>query len=150
MKSRMQTGRLRLAVGVVLAAGLLAGLVLLRGTQGVMSAHYAVDTAAGRIAYLRALGWTVDPASENVRSQTLPETFDATWQRYNETMRAQGFDLAPYAGQTVTVATYALTDRAAPPGTAIVQLWIHSGVVIGGEIHTTALDGEMRGILPEK
>ena len=45
-------------------AVLLALAVIWRSNGGVLSAHYNVTTTDGRIAYLQALGWEADPATE--------------------------------------------------------------------------------------
>ena len=147
MRIRMpRLTRRRLCALVVLAATGLAGLVLAVGSRGILSAHYHVDTPAGRVAYLHDLGWDVQPESETVFETVLPDPFDDVMEDYNTVQRAQGFDLEPYAGRTVTGVTYELAagDGAAPE---VVQLWIHDGVVIGGDVHSTALDGELRGIV---
>ena len=137
--------RARRALIVVLIAAALAGAVLARGTRGQMSAHYHVDTTAGRVAYLNDLGWSVDPATEDVREDVVPSAFDRTLTAYNTLQRAQGFDLLPYAGREITVVTYAVAGE---PET-LVTLWICGGVVIAGDVHSTALDGEMQGIIQE-
>ena len=137
--------RARRALIVVLIAAALAGAVLARGTRGQMSAHYHVDSTAGRVAYLNDLGWSVDPATEDVREDVVPSAFDRTLTAYNTLQRAQGFDLLPYAGRAITVVTYAVTGD---PET-LVTLWICGGVVIAGDVHSTALDGEMQGIIQE-
>ena len=134
----------RRALIVVLIAAALAGAVLARGSRGQMSAHYHVDTTAGRVAYLNDLGWSVDPATEDVREDVVPSAFDRTLTAYNTLQRAQGFDLLPYAGRAITVVTYAVAGE---PET-LVTLWICGGVVIAGDVHTAAMDGSMRGILP--
>ena len=138
---------MRLALLVVLAAGVCAALVLSRSTRGVLSAHYHVQTTEGRQAYLSALGWEIDPASEDIRVTSVPDTPDAMLSDYNALQRAQGFDLEPYRGRSVMIVTYAVTNAAEPTE---VTLWIADRIVIAGDAHTTAIDGEIRPLLPEK
>lgn len=138
--------RFRLAALVIIAAALLAGLVLARGTRGVLSAHYRVQTAEGRRAYLHALGWEIDPQSEEQHSLTVPEPLDETLTRYNELQLQQGFDLRLWTGKPVTVVSYTVTNADEP---TVVTLWISGTVVIAGDVHTTALNGEMRGIVSD-
>ena len=140
--------RFRLAALVICAAAVLAAVVLARGSRGIMSLPYGVRTTEGRQAYLHALGWEIDPATEDVRETSVPETFDAMMQDYNALQREQGFDLTPYRGMPVTVVTYTLADESAEAG-ALVTLWICDGVVIAGDVHTTAMDGYMHGIIKE-
>ena len=137
--------RKRLVLLVALAAGVCAALVLSRPTRGALSAHYRVQTTEGRRAYLHALGWEIDPASEDIRETAVPATMDAMLADYNALQRSQGFDLRPYLGQTVTVVTYSVVNAEAPTE---VTLWIANAIVIAGDVHTTAVDGEMRGIIP--
>lgn len=135
----------RLALLVLLTAAVLGAAVLASPTRGILSAHYGVNTTAGRQEYLHDLGWEIDPATEDVRETTVPEAFDRTMADYNALQREQGFDLLPYAGKPVTIVTCALSGQ---PDT-LVTLWICDGVVIAGDVHTTAMDGWMKGIIKE-
>lgn len=139
--------RIRITAFVVLAAAVLALIVSARGSRGVMSLPYRVETPEGRQRYLRALGWESDPATETAETVTLPEQIDTMLETYNTLQRQQGFDLAPYLGKTVTVVT---CEGHAPDGGAVLlTLWIHDGVVIAGDAHTAALDGWMAPIVNE-
>ena len=135
----------RLALLVLLTAAVLGAVVLASPTRGILSAHYGMDTTAGRQTYLHDLGWEIDPASEDIREIKVPKAFDRTMADYNTLQREQGFDLLPYAGMPVTIVTYALSDQ---PET-FVTLWICDGVVIAGDVHSTAMDGFMYGIVKE-
>lgn len=137
--------RRRLALLVLLTAAVLGAAVLASPTRGILSAHYGVNTAEGRQAYLHDLGWEIDPETEDVRETTVPEAFDRTMADYNALQREQGFDLLPYAGKPVMIVTCALSGQ---PDT-LVTLWICDGVVIAGDVHTTAIDGWMKGIIKE-
>lgn len=53
-------------------AVLLALAVIWRSNGGVLSAHYNVTTTDGRIAYLQALGWEADPATETAQEIVIP------------------------------------------------------------------------------
>ena len=137
--------RQHVAVLVALAALALAAVVFAHDSRGILSAHYRVDTAAGRQAYLHTLGFEIDPASEDIQRTSVPLRFDSMMADYNALQRRQGFDLTPYAGLPVTVVTYALQD--APD--ELVTLWVCNGVVIGGDVHTAAADGWMTGIIDD-
>ena len=140
--------RFRLAALVICAAAVLAAVVLARGSRGIMSLPYGVRTTEGRQAYLHALGWEIDPATEDVRETSVPETFDAMMQDYNALQREQGFDLTPYRGMPVTVVTYEVTN-CPDMENVCVTLWICDNVVIAGDVHSTAMDGFMYGIVKE-
>ena len=140
--------RTRLVVLVVLAALALSALVLSRGVRGRLSLPFRVETTEGRQEYLHALGWEIDPASEDVRETSVPEALDDMMTDYNAMQREQGFDLIPYLGKPVTVVTYTLSDGS-PEAGALITLWICDGVVIAGDVHTPAMDGYMHGIIKE-
>ena len=140
--------RKRLSVLILIAAGVLAAVVLACSRQGVLSLNYRVHTTEGRQAYLHALGWEIDPASEDIRETSVPETFDDMMDSYNAVQRALGFDLEPYRGRSVTVVTYEVTNYPAD-GTVLATLWICDKVVIAGDIHSTAMDGFLHGIIRE-
>ena len=147
MRNRtFQLTRKRLALLVGIAAAVLAAVVLLCSRQGVLSLNYRVQTTEGRQAYLHALGWEIDPKSELVRETSVPETFDGMMTDYNAMQRAQGFDLEPFRGMPVTVVTYEVTNYPAE-GNVCATLWICGRVVIAGDIHSTAMDGFMHGIV---
>lgn len=137
--------RKRLVTAIICTALILGAAVLASPTRGILSAHYGMDTTAGRQTYLHDLGWEIDPASEDIREIKVPKAFDRTMADYNTLQREQGFDLLPYAGMLVTIVTYALSEA---PET-FVTLWICDGVVIAGDVHTTAIDGWMRAIVQE-
>lgn len=109
-------------------------------------AHYNVTTTEGRIAYLRALGWDADPATETAQEIVLPRTFDGVFGDYNALQKQQGFDLSIYAGETCSVYTYRVMNYAGTSGTVLAQLFVYRNRVIGGDIHATAMDGFMHGL----
>ena len=149
MKSKVsEQTRTRIVALVLIVALALSALVLARGARGRLSLPFRVETTEGRQAYLHALGWEIDPASEDVRETSVPEALDEMMKDYNTMQREQGFDLTPYLGKPVTVVTYTLADESAEAG-ALVTLWICDGVVIAGDVHTTAMDGYMHGIIKE-
>ena len=79
-------------------AVLLALAVIWRSNGGVLSAHYNVTTTDGRIAYLQALGWEADPATETAQEIVIPRVFSGVFNDYNALQKQQGFDLSTSAG----------------------------------------------------
>lgn len=127
-------------------AMLLALAVIWRSNGGVLSAHYNVTTTDGRIAYLQALGWEADPATETMQEIVIPRVFSGVFGDYNALQKQQGFDLSTYAGETCTAYTYRVTNYAGSTDTVLAQLFIYRNRVIGGYIHATAMDGFMHGL----
>ena len=64
-------------------AVLLALAVIWRSNGGVLSAHYSVTPPAGRIAYLQALGWEADPATETAQEIVIPRLCCGVFSDYN-------------------------------------------------------------------
>ena len=105
------------------------------------------DTAL-RCAWLAALGYEADETSEELKDVILPESFDAVMERYNALQLSQGFDLRPYAGKPCLCCSYDLVGYPGWEGRVIATLYIRHGHLIGGDIHTAAVDGFMEPLLP--
>ena len=102
-----------------------------------------LSTGEGRRAYLAALGWEADPASEELREIVLPAEFDAVLASYNRLQLAQGFDLRPAAGKRCLCVSYDLARFPDWDGRVIAVLYIFRGRVIGGDVHTADVRGFM-------
>lgn len=130
-----------LAAAVILAAVLLAMVIGRSRTREV-----TLGDRQARIEYLAALGFEVDPDSEQRQEILLPREFDDVLQNYNELQLAQGFDLERYAGQSATLYSYSVTNWPDKSATVIAELYCRKGRPIAGDVHSTALDGFMFGL----
>lgn len=131
----------------------LAALVLIALVIGISRGSAAPDPSLGiqlnscerRVAYLAAYGWQAAPDSEKAQDIVIPREFNAIYQKYNELQLAQGFDLSDYCGMDARLFTYTVTNH--PCGEEVIaQLILFADQVIGGDIHSTALEGFMHGI----
>lgn len=122
----------------------LAALCLLPQT-----APLSPDSREGRCAYLASLGLTADPGSEELREVALPEDFDAVLASYNRLQLRQGFDLREAAGRTVLCCSYDLVGYPDWDGRVVAVLYVYRGRVIGGDLHTAAVNGFMKPLLPD-
>ena len=102
---------------------------------------------AARIAYLQALGYVVDPDTEEVREVILPDPFDDAFSAYNELQKQAGGDLLPYAGKRVKCWSYELLNVPGD-GTALAHLYISRDRVIGGDISAAMPGGMAAGLVP--
>jgi hypothetical protein len=127
---------------IVAAALILCGIIL----SCAKPAGADVGTTDGRVAYLAGLGWETDPESEEREVIVLPREFEGVMRVYNEMQLAQGFDLSRYAGRECERYTYRVTNYPNGDPNVLAQLFICGSRVIGGDIHTTAMDGFMHGI----
>jgi hypothetical protein len=128
-----------LALAVLLMVGSAAG-----GVQ-VLSAE-VVTSSQERAEFLMECGWAVDVQTEQEQSIHIPEKFNDLYESYNDLQLQQGYDLAPYAGQDCTMYTYAVTNYPDASQTVLADLYIYKNRVIGGDVHSTNLDGFMIGI----
>lgn len=127
---------------------LLALLVMLgHNTDGIhVLAAESVSTPEERAAFLLKCGWEVDTASEEEQLIHIPEHFTAVYQDYNDLQLQQGYDLSLYGGKDCTLYSYTVLNYPDPEQTVIANLYIHKNRIIGGDIHSTNLNGFMIGI----
>lgn len=88
---------------------------------------------------VREMGY--DDVSEQpyeVVELTIPEKFNAVYERYNALQRESGYDLAPFKGKKCKRYTYLI-----PSQNARANIIVHDGKIIGGDICGITLDGIM-------
>lgn len=131
---------------IILAALTLAGAVAARSLPDILPASLAdASTPEGRQRYLSSLGWEIDPGSEEKTLLTLPESFDGVMEEYNELQKEQGFDLSRLAGQKCVQYTYRVTNYPGK-GTVLAVLYVRGRHVVGGDIHSSSIDGFMHAL----
>ena len=148
--------RKKTAFAVVIAALLIVGIILMVGAfqksasakdaAGTGRADAVVKNEKSRVAYLAENGWEVASPAESESVVMIPRTFSAVFEEYNELQKQQGFDLSQYCGTEVTMYTYRVTNAQAD-GDVIAVLYVQKNRVVGGDVHSTALDGFMTGIV---
>lgn len=134
---------------IVLAAFILLVLLLIIGSTAggaaVLSAQ-VVSTPEERVAFLQECGWEVDIQSEQTQTIHIPETFSEIYESYNDLQRQQGYDLTSYAGLDCTLYTYTVTNYPDTGQTVQANLYVYKNRVIGGDVHSTNLNGFMIGL----
>ena len=145
----------KLVLAVILAALVLIGVILLVGAQQKAAALRELEGGArvtavrddkSAAAYLRALGWEVETPARSRSTVLIPRVFSAVFEEYNELQKQQGFDLSQCSGEEIEMYTYRVTNTEFAGEEVLAVLYVKNGSVVGGDIHTTALDGFMRGI----
>lgn len=146
-KKLRQVAAISLLAVLLVAGGLfIASKNAKQPVVGMQGVQYNAATDNQRIAFLAQFGWTVNSEPAEVKEIVIPDPFDETYLRYNELQKQQGLDLEPYCGQRVKAWTYAVTNY---PGADQTNEVIHAtmlicdGMVIGGDVRSTALDGFM-------
>lgn len=142
---------------VVVAALLIVGIILLAGALHKRAeAETGIPPAAAeeisdlvknekaRVRYLAEYGWEVQTPAESESTVVIPRTFSPVFDEYNALQKQQGFDLSQYCGMEVKMFTYRVTNGGDDEVLAV--LYVKDNRVIGGDVHSTALDGFMSGI----
>ena len=145
----MQLSRKTRVRALILGGCLLLLLLLLLGRgagNGALFSGGRVSTAEDRVAFLAERGWTADAGSEQVQIVHIPEAFPPAFEDYNALQLRQGYDLRDYAGRDCDLYTYAVTNWPDESQTVLANLYVFRGRVIGGDIHSTNLDGFMVGL----
>ncbi|MGN1002211.1 MAG: DUF4830 domain-containing protein [Oscillospiraceae bacterium] len=146
----MKLDKKKAAFIVVMAALVLIGIILLvgaysRGAAADSGQVSKVKSEKNRVAYLAQYGWEVESPAVSSETVIIPRSFSEVFESYNQLQLQQGFDLSRYCGMEVEKYTYRVTNG--PDGDEVLaQLFVYKGQVIGGDVHSTALDGFMRGI----
>lgn len=142
IKPKTRTLLVTLGGFALLAILLICGA--LRGSRSV--AAELVTTSGERVEFLRECGWEVDPASEAEQTVHIPERFSAVYESYNDLQKQQGYDLEPLGGTDCTLYTYTVTNWPDDGQLVVADLYVRNDRVIGGDVHSTNLDGFMIGI----
>lgn len=98
----------------------------------------AAGSSAERMDFLRALGYCPNEESEESEDVTIPAVFGDVYTRYNELQSLSGGDLTLYKGAHCTRYTYTDSETGKR-----LNLLVYNDRVIGGDVCTAALDGEM-------
>jgi len=141
---------------VVMAALVLIGIILLLGasdhgskedisTRPIKSVT-DVRNEKHRVAYLAQYGWSVESPAMSEAEVVIPRTFSAVLEAYNDLQKSQGFDLSEYCGTKVTMYTYRVKNEEFAGDEVLAILYVSNGCVVGGDVHSTAMDGFMYGI----
>ena len=144
------------AFWVIMAALVIVGVILLLGAHERAGAVHtadagqsaAVKTEKARVAYIERCGWKVDTPALKEETVLIPKNFSNVFETYNQLQKQQGFDLRQYAGREVKLYTYKVVDSGLGEN-VLASLYVYNGCVIGGDVHSTELDGFM-GALKQK
>jgi len=148
----LKLDRKKLAFTVVCIALVIIGIILLLGTRERAAPEQAkagiasVSKEKNRVAYLAQYGWEVETPALSEEQVVIPRVFSPVFEEYNALQKRQGFDLSEYCGMEVTMYTYRVTNSAYRGDEVLAVLYVKGGRVVGGDVHSTALDGFMQPI----
>lgn len=102
------------------------------------------STNAKRVEYINSLGYSVDE-TPTVKEITVPQDFSPVYERYNRIQSEAGFDLSAHRGEKAVVYGYKTADSE-----KTVTLIVSDGEIIGGDICSVRIDGEMLPLLKKE
>lgn len=127
-----------LTVFAVIAA---AALIALARSGPADKDTQLLDTAEARTAYLKELGWEIDPEPVATLQLQLSEPLAEPYLSYNKLQKEQGFDLTALTGRQLTRYTYTLKNYPDHPDGAQVNLYLCEGQVAAGDVMVTGANG---------
>ena len=134
------------ALAILIAGAVVLLLLITAHSVFVPKEDFDLTQLAGRQAYLRSLGWEIDPETEAFRTVLVPDQLEGIMAQYNKLQLQQGYDLSRHLGESCLQYTYEITNYADSDGKVIVSLYLQDGEVIAADIHSTALNGFMHGL----
>ncbi len=141
----MEKGKKRaLFAGTLLALAL--GMALLALLLQLYPPGPDASTREGRRAFLAALGWEIDPGGEERKEVLIPDCSTGVMAAYNALQLRQGYDLSRWEGQRVAQFSYRVTNYPGYDGAVYAVLYVSGRRVIGGDVHSAALNGFMHGL----
>lgn len=138
------TGIIVLIIAVITAVAVIAHQL---GTPPV----YELKTESARQEFLSEMGWRVSEEYEECKVIVIPEDFNKVYQNYNKLQKEQGFNLEKYKGKTVEIYTYPVYNYTGYEDKDCIKcnLLICDGMLIGGDVYSTEIDGFMQGLRKE-
>lgn len=142
--------RKKAAFIIAMAALILIGIIMLAGidwdgSDSDEDTAKKLNSEARRVEYLASLGWLVEEPALSEEDVLIPKSFSEVFQKYNELQKSQGYDLSDYAGKEVKLYTYKVTNHESDDS-VLAELYIYKGKLIGGDIHSSSIDGFMCGL----
>jgi len=114
--------------------------------QSNMAVSQKVKTNEDRLKFLESLGWELDAAPIGEKTVIIPKEFSDVYETYNQLQLDQGYDLSEYRGLEAIIYTYNVTNYTGYDGNVVADLYVMNYEVIGGDIHSLAIDGFMHGL----
>lgn len=113
----------------------------------VQSVGYSVNNSAQIIEFINSFGWEVSDEADEIREIIIPPEFNDVFLNYNALQSEQGYDLSEYKGDRVKRWTYTVLNYPGYEGKEFIKInvLVHNGVVIGGDVCSVELNGFMHG-----
>lgn len=115
-------------------------VLFLTGCGTLPAEERGMTSEADRHWYLEKMGRRAAEQPMSVQEIQLPQSFPPVLEEYNRLQLQQGFDLSRYAGKGITVYTYEISGTSP---LLFVSLYQYKGRIVGGDVHSAALNGYM-------
>lgn len=154
----LRTSKKRLLIILTVIVAALLALYFAVNRDSPVTGDGAISLKASneqeRLTFLSQFGWEVDTDPIAVEEVIIPTEFNSVYEKYNQLQISQNFDLTKYAGKTAKKWTYRIKNYpgyGADSNLIQVNILVHEGVVIGGDVSNLQYDGFMRGFdFPEQ
>lgn len=119
------------------------------------NSSFSVSNTASNIeeilGFISNFGWDVNPEPDEIREIIIPVEFDEVYKNYNEIQLSQGYDLSEYSGERAKNWTFTVRNYPGFEGEEYIKIniLIHNGKVIGGDVCSVKLGGFMHGFSKE-
>lgn len=141
--------RKRAAAALIALGAVLIIIVLIAGRRGGdanTAFSNVVKNNRERVAYLEALGWSVDETAIEEQEVVIPRELDGIYAKYNEIQKTQGFDLSRHGGAEAMRYTYKIRNFPGGDDSAVADIIVYRNEVIAGDVQSVKLDGFMQGL----
>lgn len=120
-------------------AATVIGVIIAGQALSLESGKIDGSTNALRVSYIKSMDLSVDDSDVTFKKTVIPESFNDVYKKYNSIQKQAGFDLSQYKGKSVIIYTYSLFS----PADYKVHLVVCDNVIIGGDVASVELGGEM-------
>lgn len=136
-----------LAAAVAILLCIIVVIAVIIGKSGKPTV-YNLKTESQRQEFIKSMGWEVPKDYLECKVITIPEEWNDVYEEYNKLQKEQGFNLEKYKGKTVEIYTYQVLNYEGheDKNCMVCNLMICDGILIGGDVCCTELNGFMQGL----
>lgn len=137
--------RVFLIVSAVIIPLLIFSAVYINKSADKSEDRLLADSTEKRVAFLKSYGFDAEEKSETEKTITVPAEFDNVYTAYNNIQKSMGFDLEEYKGEKVKLFTLKINNYPKDSENVYATILVKDKKIIGGDIHSTELNGFMHG-----
>ena len=134
-------------IAVILVGLILTTILLFSGSgEATQTVANTASDNAGRVSFLREMGWTVSETPVQSGQVRIPDTQSKVFERYNALQKSQGYDLSQHAGQIVMRYVYQISNYPGATDPVYATVLVYKNQIIGGDVTNTAAKGMIQGL----